>query len=292
MEYLGNTKQVNQIEPLVSVCVPTFQHILYIQKCLDSILSQKTDFPFELIIGEDDSTDGTREICIRYAEQNQDKIRLFLRREEDKLILNGRKSGRLNHLGLYRSVRGKYVCICDGDDYWVDDQKLQIQVDMMEKYPDASLCITDTIIKGDSTGRPAGLPDDFRIFTPHDLRKKNYFGHISSWMMRNKMMELLSNDVVMKTEILDMVLFTFYKINGNTIYLPKITSVYNLNPNGIFRSKSSKQNHKVIMKINWYLFYHLHKNPVQFIRTLIFQMRRYFVNFIIPEKLKNRFGSD
>lgn len=282
MEYLGESKPINQIIPLVSVCVPTFQHVNYIKKCLDSILGQKTNFPYEILIGEDDSTDGTREVCLSYAEKNTDKIRLFLRREEDKLIRFGRKFGRLNHLALYRSARGKYVCICDGDDFWVDDQKLQLQVDLLEKYPDASLCITDTFIENDPIGRPSGLPDVFTIFTPDQLRKKNYFGHISSWMMRNAMSELLKSEVVIKASPLDMVVFTFYKIRGNTIYLPRLTSHYHLNPTGVFRSKSVKRNHKAMFEINWYLFYYLHKDPVQLFRSMVYSMKRYYFNFIKP----------
>lgn len=274
MEYLGETKPINASVPLVSVCVPTYQHINFISTCLDSILSQKTDFSYEILIGEDDSTDGTREICIEYATKNPDKIRLFLRRDEDKLIINGRRFGRFNHLQLYESARGKYICICDGDDYWVDDQKLQNQVDLLENYPDASLCITDTFIKGDPVGRPLGLPNEFTIFTPYQLRKQNYLGHISSWMMRNEMNKLLKNEIVNKTEILDMVVFTFYKLRGNSIFLPKVTSVYNLNPNGIFRSRSSAQNRKTMFKVNWYLFFYLHKNPIQFLRSFAYSLKR------------------
>ncbi|MFW5983238.1 MAG: glycosyltransferase family 2 protein, partial [bacterium] len=62
--------------PLVSVCVQTYQHAKYIEQCLDGILMQKTSFPFEVLLGEDESTDGTREICIEYAKKHPDKIRL------------------------------------------------------------------------------------------------------------------------------------------------------------------------------------------------------------------------
>ncbi|RAI91953.1 glycosyltransferase family 2 protein [Algoriphagus yeomjeoni] len=280
VEYLGGNKRINIIQPLVSVCVPTFQHYQYIQKCLDSILSQRTNFTYEIIIGEDDSSDGTKDICLSYAELNQDKIRLFLRRDEDKMIRNGRKTGRLNHLALYQSARGKYVCICDGDDYWVNEQKLQLQVDFMEKYPTASLCITDTDIKGGLVSRPADLPEKFHVFSPYELRKKNYFGHISSWMMRNEMEELLNNRIVLKTEIIDMVVFTFYKNRGDTIFIPIVTSVYNLNPNGIFRGRSSLENWKTMVTMNWHLFYFLHNDPVQLTRSFLYSLRRFFVNFL------------
>jgi len=78
-EYLGTNKAINKITPLVSVTVITYQHADYIRKCLDGILMQKTKFPYEVIIGEDGSTDGTKEICKEYAEMHPDRIRLFLR---------------------------------------------------------------------------------------------------------------------------------------------------------------------------------------------------------------------
>ena len=71
MEYLGDSKPVNLKVPLVSVCVATFQHFKFIEKCLQSILQQKTSFDYEILIGEDVSTDGTRELCIHYAEKHQ-----------------------------------------------------------------------------------------------------------------------------------------------------------------------------------------------------------------------------
>jgi glycosyltransferase involved in cell wall biosynthesis len=83
MEYLGEFKPINLIDPLVSVCIPAFQHEKYIAQCIESVLSQEADFPFEILIGEDDSTDGTRGICKKYAEEHPDRIRLFLRKSED-----------------------------------------------------------------------------------------------------------------------------------------------------------------------------------------------------------------
>ena len=90
MEYLGDSKPVNLKVPLVSVCVATFQHFKFIEKCLQSILQQKTSFDYEILIGEDVSTDGTRELCIHYAEKHPDLIRLFLRDgEEKKSVIRG-----------------------------------------------------------------------------------------------------------------------------------------------------------------------------------------------------------
>ena len=80
-EFLGDGKPVHETQPLVSVCVITYQHAAFIRQCLDSILSQETTFPFEIVIGEDESTDGTREICMEYA--NRDRRIRYVRSSEN-----------------------------------------------------------------------------------------------------------------------------------------------------------------------------------------------------------------
>lgn len=140
-EYLGDEKTVNKTDPLVSVTVATYQHINFIRECLDGILMQKTTFPFEIIIGEDGSIDGTAEICREYAEKYQNRIRLFLRdRSLSHYTNNEGQVIRFNGLWNRMSARGKYIAWCDGDDYWTDPFKLQKQVDFLENNSEFSLC--------------------------------------------------------------------------------------------------------------------------------------------------------
>lgn len=277
MEYLGNDKPVNLMSPLVSVCVPTFNHAPFIKSCLESILNQQADFSYEILIGEDDSKDGTREICLKIAEENQDKIRLFLRNEEDKVHLFGRKSGRGNHLALYTNARGKYICICDGDDLWIDSQKINKQVAIMEKYPSASLCITNTILERNPEQSPPGIPDSFKVFSSSELYRIFYMGHISSWMIRNEMEKLLSNKIVEKAIALDQVLFSYYKNKGDVIYIPELTSKYRFNPNGVYLSQPQKKNKLAAFRYNWYLFKYLHRDLPLLVRTSIYSLKRYLL---------------
>jgi glycosyltransferase involved in cell wall biosynthesis len=131
---------INYDQPLVSVTVQTYQHAPYIKKCLDSILVQKTNFPFEIILGEDESSDGTREICQKYADAYPDKIRLFLRSRKDVIKINGYPTGRYNFIQNIKSARGKYIANCPGDDYWLDPYKLQKQFDILEKNDSIVAC--------------------------------------------------------------------------------------------------------------------------------------------------------
>ena len=131
-------------KPLVSVCVMTYQHKKYIKDCLDGILMQKTDFPFEILLGEDASTDGTKEICLEYAKKYSDKIRLFLHKRENNIKYNGNPSGKFNFLYNLFNSKAEYIALCEGDDYWNDPYKLQKQVDILEKNNDLAMCTHET----------------------------------------------------------------------------------------------------------------------------------------------------
>lgn len=143
-EYLGENKIVNKAAPLVSVTVATYQHVGYIKQCLEGILMQKTNFPYEIIIGEDGSTDGTQEICKEYAEKYPDRIRLYIRdRKLSQFVTDNGEVTRFNGIWNRMSARGKYIAWCEGDDYWIDPLKLQKQVDFLEKHPEYGLCYTN-----------------------------------------------------------------------------------------------------------------------------------------------------
>ena len=130
-------------EPVVSVQVLTYQHANFIRDCLDGILMQETDFPVEILIGEDESSDGTREICKEYAARHPDTIRLFLHRRENNIAIHGRPTGRFQSTYTRFKCRGTYIALCEGDDYWTDPLKLQKQVDFLEGHPECVLSFHD-----------------------------------------------------------------------------------------------------------------------------------------------------
>jgi glycosyltransferase involved in cell wall biosynthesis len=121
-------------DPVVSVWMITYNHEIYIRQALDSILMQKVDFDYEVVIGEDNSTDRTREIVLEYQRRHPDKIRLRLARE------NLRSQGLKPGIGVRAACRGKYIAMLEGDDYWTDPKKLQKQVDFLEAHPEYVMC--------------------------------------------------------------------------------------------------------------------------------------------------------
>ncbi len=119
-------------KPKVSILIQTYNQEKYIVKCLDSILIQETDFDFEIIIGDDASTDSTRKICLEYAEKYPEKIRLILHHRDNQIKILGIPTSNFNALFNFYSSKGKYVAFCEGDDYWTDPRKLQKQIKALE----------------------------------------------------------------------------------------------------------------------------------------------------------------
>lgn len=157
-------------EPMVSVHVSTYQHADFIRDCLDGVLMQETDFPVEIIIGEDESSDGTREICREYADRHPDKIRLFLHRRENNISIHGRPTGRFQFAYSHFIARGKYIAICEGDDYWTDPMKLQKQIDFLEENEEYVLSHHDSRAVNESGEKIKGsrLPDENKKDYTHE----------------------------------------------------------------------------------------------------------------------------
>ena len=123
-------------EYMVSVFCTTYNQKKYISRCLDSILNQQTSFRYEIIVRDDASTDGTSDIVRDYAERYPERIVPFIQPEN----LYQRGMSYISYEKMFHMSRGKYIAICEGDDFWTDDRKLQKQVDFMESHPDYSLC--------------------------------------------------------------------------------------------------------------------------------------------------------
>lgn len=124
----------------LSVFCTAYNHREYIAQALDSFLAQKTTFPFEVLVTDDASTDGTTEIIRSYAEKYPDIIRFF--HQEENLYAQGIHA--VDAI-MYPNARGEYVAYCEGDDYWTDETKLQQQIDFLDAHPDYSACVHNTL---------------------------------------------------------------------------------------------------------------------------------------------------
>ena len=119
---------------MVTVCIVTYNQEKWIRQTLDSVLAQNTKYPFEVIIGEDHGTDGTRAICQEYANKNENVTLLPL---APNLGVTA------NWIRCIQAGSGKYIMTCAGDDWWHNPNKIQLQVDFMEQHLECVLCHTD-----------------------------------------------------------------------------------------------------------------------------------------------------
>jgi glycosyltransferase involved in cell wall biosynthesis len=240
-------------KPLVSICVQTYNHKDYIKQCLDGILMQQTTFPFEIILGEDESNDGTREICIPYANKYPDKIKLFLRSRKDVIYINGNPTGRYNFIENLKACQGKYIALCDGDDYWTDPLKLQKQVDFLEAHnkfdivftngkvvysgndisPHLIYCNNDTEQKGYQSFK---IPDD--ITDVHILAKGNFI-HTAGVVFRNQFLNNSLPNYMTEVTIGDWPLYMSIAKESYIKYFNDDTFCYRIHSRGIYSEKSN-----------------------------------------------------
>tara|TARA_R110000850_G_scaffold25797_1_gene74162 strand:- start:15993 stop:16949 length:957 start_codon:yes stop_codon:yes gene_type:complete len=244
VEVFRNTSFEN---PLVSVCIVTYQHANYIRECLNGILMQQTTFPFEILLGDDASTDGTRETCIEYAQKHPTKIRLFLHHRENNIAINGSPTGRFNFLYNLYNASGKYIALCEGDDYWTDPLKLQKQVDFLEDNDEYNICFhkvklyynQNNIFTKDTITREVNETTDVIelskgnfIHTPSIVFRNNY--ELSKWLV--------------KCPTVDWALYMTI-VNSNKIKkINEIMAIYRINDKGIWSGKNAIQ--QMLMTVN------------------------------------------
>ncbi len=168
--------------PLLSVCLITYNHVKYIEQAIVGVLMQQVNFPWELIIADDCSTDGAREILVNYQKQHPELIKLILQEEN--------VGAYKNWMDLIAYPQSKYIAYLDGDDYWTDALKLQKQVDFLEVNPDYAICThhVNAIENDISQHSPnLGLINE-GSFTIEDLAKWNII-HSPSLVYRNGLID-------------------------------------------------------------------------------------------------------
>jgi len=215
---------------MVSVCMITYNHESYVRSAIEGVLMQKCNFDFELVIGEDCSTDNTRQICEAYIEKSN-VIRL--------LPSSSNLGVSYNFIRTLRCCSGRYIAFCEGDDYWTDPFKLQKQVDFLEANAEYGLVHTG--------------------FAIHDLNDKEIFLFNKKMPVGNVFFETQKRSVastlttVMRGEIvqklieraqnenlwfiIDVWLWNQCAINWKIHFIPEITAVYHSHPGGITKNK-------------------------------------------------------
>ena len=223
---------------IVSVSCITFNHAPYIRACLDGFLMQKTSFIFEILIHDDCSTDETREIIEEYSKKYPDIIFPIFQTENQ---YSKGVRGMMARFNFPRS-RGKYLALCEGDDYWTDPYKLQRQVDFLEANTDFSICFHNMKILNESN--PSALEftnskDQESVSSILDLASKGNFMFTASVVFK-KPKDGFPNWLT-DLPIGDYAIHLFNAQFGKIKFLDQVMGVYRIHAGGVWGSFSKEK---------------------------------------------------
>lgn len=234
---------------VVSVFMLVYNQEQIIEQTLNSILSQITNFPFNLVIGEDCSTDKTLDILKKYQSEYPNQIKLITSEKNVGLIHNFMRT-------IY-NCDGKYIAICDGDDYWISDKKLQEQVDFLELHRDFSIVFTkkqDLLEDGRMVVQDEKKPE---VSGFDDLVKSNYIPSVTA-LFRNKSLNKKLPNWILKYPYGDWPLYLWLLADGSKIaFIDKITATYR---KGIGESHKLRKSLSTITSVNLNILQDLHQD--------------------------------
>lgn len=230
-------------DPLVSIRCMVYNHEPYLRQCLDGFVMQKTTFPFEAIVHDDASTDGSAAIIREYAEKYPEIIKPIYETENQYSKHDG-SLRRIMDAAMHPN--SKYVALCEGDDYWTDPEKLQLQVDFLESHPEYTMCFHRARTVDFETG------EDNNAFPGKEFLSIQFRDYEST--------ELFTNWTVPTASMLYKKECQFYPINyrykhlygdiirvlscaemGKVRGIDRVMSVYNIHSDGVTFSKDSEK---------------------------------------------------
>lgn len=227
---------MKQINPLVSIHMITYNHEKYIAQAIDGVLMQETNFEFELIICNDCSSDNTEGVILKYIKdhQNRKKIKYFKHEKNIGMMPNS--------LFALSQCNSKYIALCEGDDYWIDNKKLQKQVDFLEAHSDFAICFTNgyyiseenNFLFNKSNILLNNRKESCEILQD-DLLVENVLLTLST-MYRNN--QIIYPDWLMKVKLGDWCYHILNSKFGKIWYINDFTAIYRKHNNGVWANNS------------------------------------------------------
>jgi len=278
--------RVDILRPLVSISCTTYNHEKYIKDALTGFLIQETDFPFEILIHDDASSDKTPNIIREYQTEYPNLIKPIYQ------IENQYSQGKKPSIEYnYPRAMGSYIALCEGDDYWIDPYKLHTQVDFLDRNPSFDICSTYSDVV-DNFGK--------LLERRHKLNKIIYKQY---HFLVGKKFQTRTSTLLFRSHILkDKNLFLFPVFAGdswlkiiatqknNAIVLPFISSSYRVHSGGIYSGLTSlNKNKKLSYDTKLFLYYALKNNhkavPILFYNYIKFYIKWKLLDFLKLEKL-------
>lgn len=221
------------------ICI-TYNQAKFIKDALESFVRQKTNFPYEAIIHDDASTDGTKEIIEEYAKKYPEIIKpIYEEKNQWSLGKNFSKEK------IWPKIQGEYVALCEGDDYWTDENKLQKQVDFLEKHPDYSICFHPVkVIWEDKREEETTFPtkkmlEKIGILDFNSLLKNNFIqtnSVVYRWRFHKDSYDIMKDRVLPG----DWYLHLLHAEVGKIGYIDEVMSVYRRNSGGVWTGSNEK----------------------------------------------------
>jgi glycosyltransferase involved in cell wall biosynthesis len=213
------------VRPKVSIVTITYNQKLYIRQALDSFLAQQANFEIECVIADDCSTDGTQDIIREYANKHPDFFKLLLRSEN----IGAAK----NSISALRTATGDYIALCEGDDYWTDPKKLQLQADFLDAHPDYALCFHPVNVFYEDEQKEGYVFPEYgkeeQSFTVKELLKRNFI-QTNSVMYRRRSYEDIPNNIMP----LDWYLHLYHAKFGKLGFIGTVMSAYRRHAGGLW----------------------------------------------------------
>lgn len=240
--------------PLVSISCITYNHEPYIAQALNGFLMQKTSFPFEVLIHDDASTDRTADIIREYEKKFPNLIKPIYQKKNQYSKGFTSVSATWN----FPRAQGKYIALCEGDDYWIDENKLQMQVDFLENNPEYGMCFHDAVVVNE-------LENEVDSFSYHVIEKDYSATELfENWVVPTASMlfkkEILCYKLADRKNFIagDIVLVEQACVYGKVHGFKKKMSVYRIQENGLTWSKERREktlrlhpNHYIALKKNF-----------------------------------------
>lgn len=254
--------------PKVSVSMITYNHEEFIAQAIESVLMQQCDFPFELVIGEDCSTDRTREIVLEYQSKYPGIIRLLL--PENNLGMMR------NFVQTMQACRGEYIALLEGDDYWTSPEKLQKQVNFLDSHPECVTCFHNVRVINESNNE-SYLYSRYvakSVYALEDLLVQNPVPNCST-MFRNGLLDSFP-EWYYGLKLGDWPLHIMNARYGQTMYLDEVLAEYRQHAGGVWSSQNSIYQCKsfidMLEKINRFLGFQYHLIVAQSVSKVNFEL--------------------
>lgn len=235
---------IRQDNPKVSILCITYNQELYIEDTINSFLNQETAFPFEIVIGEDCSTDSTLAIISRYKEKYPNIIRLITSTNNVGMMKN--------FLRTAKACKGDFIAICEGDDIWTAKDKLQLQYDAMIKNSSIDICFTQAEALDLSTNTKHSyfdFGDKEKIFTlSESVRGGGGFAPTCTFFIRRNIIDNLPDWFEKYAPVGDYYLQMLGSLKGGILYLPQKTGMYRINVGGSWTKDRKKMSRDKIRK--------------------------------------------